>query len=113
MAVIGSKRIAKGDEKYFYKITRNAQQEIILTKIEVHNSQGSNIVLNDPKLVSAETQHVFRGFNTDYTYVNVADRSQNKSIIDNPLGVSQYKVRNEDITYFINEDGDLIARLNT
>jgi hypothetical protein len=110
MAVIGSKTFDKGDRKYFYKITRNASNDLILTKVEITNSQGENIVLNDPSVESAETQHVFQGFKTDYTYVNVG---ANKDLIDPALGVSQYKIRTEDTIYFVNDDGNLIMRLNT
>lgn len=110
MAVIGSKTVDKGDRKYFYKITRNSNQEIILSKVEVFNSQGEDIVLNDPTVLEVDNQHVFRGFNTDYTVVNV---DQNKQIVDLALGVSQYKVRTENINYFVNDSGDLIARLDT
>lgn len=110
MAVIGSKTIDKGDRKYFYKITRNSDNDLILSVVEVFNSQGEDIVLNDPTVLSTETQHVFQGFNTDYTYVNI---DQNKELVDEALGVTQYKVRNEDISYFVNDSGDLIARLIT
>lgn len=110
MAIIGTQTVPKGDRKYFYKITRNSNQEIILSKVEVFNSQGENIVLNDPAVLDVDNQHVFGGFNTDYTVVNV---DQNKQIVDLALGVSQYKVRTENITYFVNDNGDLIARLDT
>jgi hypothetical protein len=110
MAVIGSKTVSKEGRKYFYKITRNSDNDLILSVVEVFNSQGESIVLNDSTVESAESQHVFQGFNTDYTYVNV---DASKELIDEALGVSQYKVRNENITYFVNNDGNLIARLNT
>jgi len=108
MAVIGSQTVAKGDRKYFYKVTRNSNQEVVISKVEVFNSQGESIVLNDPESLGVETQHVFQGFGTDYTFVNI---DAGKELVDEALGVSQYKVRNEDITYLINDDGDFIARL--
>lgn len=110
MAVIGSKTVAKEGRKYFYKITRNSDNNLILSVVEVFNSQGETITLNDPTVESAGSQHVFQGFATDYTYVNV---DAGKELVDEALGVTQYKVRNEDITYFVNDNGNLIARLNT
>lgn len=110
MAVIGSKTVAKEGRKYFYKITRNNDNDLILSVVEVFNSQGEEIILNDDTIDSPETQHIFQGFNTDYTFVNV---DANKELIDEALGVTQYKVRTEDITYTVNENGNLIATLNT
>ena len=110
MAVIGSKTVAKEGRKYFYKITRNNDNDLILSVVEVFNSQGEEIILNDATIDSPETQHIFQGFNTDYTFVNV---DANKELIDEALGVTQYKVRTEDITYTVNENGNLIATLNT
>lgn len=110
MAVIGSKTVDKGDRKYFYKITRNSDNDLVLSVVQVFNPQGETIVLNDPTLESAESQHVFQGLGTDYTYVNI---DATKELIDPALGVTQYKVRNEDITYFVNDNGSLIARLNS
>jgi len=111
MAQIGSKTADKGVRKYFYKMTRNSDNDLIISKVEITNGRaGEEIVLNDPEVEAAENQHVFQGFNTDYTYINV---DANKNVVDEVLGVTQYKVRNEDITYFINDDSNLIARLNT
>jgi hypothetical protein len=137
MAIIGSKGFAKGDKKYFYKLTRSADNDLILTKVEVTNSQGETIELVDPTLESAENSHTFRGFATDYIYINMysrEDAEQNafvrsdfvdpsyvsnsntisyKDIIDQPLGVTQYLVRNEDIDVSVDENGNFIVSVNT
>lgn len=111
MSTIGSKTLAKGDRKYFYKITRNNDNDLISSVVQINfDSQNEVVVLNDPTVESAESQHVFQGFETNYTYVNI---DANRELIDQPLGVTQYKVRNEKITYFVNDDGNLIARLST
>jgi len=137
MASIGSRGFAKGDRKYFYKLTRSDDNDLILTKVEVTNSQGENIELQDPNTVSAENSHRFRGFATDYTYVNMysrEDAEQNefvqtgfvdtgyvndpdginhKDIIDKPLGVTQYLVRNENFDVTVDQDGNFIVSVNS
>jgi hypothetical protein len=123
MATIGSQVFTKGERKYFYKLTRTDDNDLVLTKIEVTNSQGESIELQDPTEVSAETQHQFRGFNTDYTYVNMFDSNtdsqpspeadlQDKDLIDPPLGVTQYLVRTEDMTFTINQNGEFIITVD-
>jgi hypothetical protein len=36
----------------------------------------------------------------------------NHNIINKSMGYSQYKVRPDDLLYFINEDGEMIVRIN-
>jgi hypothetical protein len=105
---IGTGPVSRENRKYFYKITRNSNQELILTKIDL-NSSTETVVVNNPELETNNVKHAFQGFNTDYVVINT-DESHN--IIDPPLGVSQYKVRNDDINYFVDNNGNLIARIN-
>ena len=105
---IGQGPVPRESRKYFYKLTRNSNQELILTKIDLNNS-SEEVVINDPELRNTNAQHAFAGFGTDYVVINT---DENHAIIDEALGTSQYKVRNDDINYFVNEDGNLIARIN-
>ena len=106
---IGIGPVARENKKYFYKITRNSNQELILTKIAL-NSSTETVVGNDPELEINNVKHAFQGFGTDYVVINT-DASH--VVIDPPLGVSQYKVRNDDINYFVDNNGNLIARINS
>lgn len=111
MAIIGTKTLDKGDRKYFYKITRNSDNDLIVSVVQVNfGADPDVIVLNDPTTEAADARHEFQGFGTDYTYNNI---DFGKELIDTALGVTQYKVRNEKITYFVNDDGYFIARLNS
>jgi hypothetical protein len=105
---IGTGPVAKENRKYFYKITRNSNQELILTKVDL-NSSTETVVVNDPELEIDNVKHAFQGFGTDYVVINT---DADHEVIDPPLGVSQYKVRNDDINYFIDGEGNLIARIN-
>lgn len=103
---IGEGPISRENRKFFYKITRNSDNDLILTKINT-NASTEEIVLNDPSI--AGEQHVFQGFGTDYTVINT---DANHEVIDDPLGVSQYMIRNDDVNYYIDENGNFIARIN-
>lgn len=105
---IGTGPVSRDNRKYFYKITRNNNQELILTKVDL-NSGDETVVINDPELEINNVKHAFHGFNTDYVVINTDEQHQ---IVDPPLGVSQYKVRNDNINYFIDDEGNFIARIN-
>lgn len=119
MASIGSRGFENGLRKYFYKLTRSQENDLILSKIEITGSPGETIELQDPDAVSAENLHRFRGFGTDYTYVNLYSRDDAeqedksyKDIIDQPLGVTQYQVRDEDFDVSVDENGNFIVSMN-
>lgn len=105
---IGTSPVARENKKFFYKITRNSDQELILTKIDL-NSSNETVVVNDPALEIDNVKHIFQGFGTDYVVINTDESHQ---VIDPPLGISQYKVRNDNINYFVDDEGNLIARIN-
>lgn len=106
---IGTAPVPKELKKFFYKLTRNSNQELIYTKVAIDSDSAANIVVNDPDLRVGTEQHAFQGFDTDYVVINT---DANHEIVDEALGVSQYKVRNDDINYYVDENGNLIARIN-
>ena len=105
---IGVAPIPRKDRKYLYKLTRNSNQELILTKLDLGNTR-TEIELNDPELNNYENDPVaFQGFDTDYVVINM---NEDHSLINPAMGTTEYKVRNDDISYFVNEEGYLIARI--
>ena len=75
----------------------------------IDSDAAANIVVNDPDLRVGNEQHTFQGFDTDYVVINT---DANHEIVDPALGVTQYKVRNDDINYYVDASGNLIARIN-
>lgn len=137
MASIGSRGLDKSDRKYFYKLTRSDNNDLILTKVEVTNSQGESVDLQDANKTSADNMHNFRGFELGTTYNNLFSRQQAeqdefvrtgfvsndyvsdpdsvdyKDVIDESLGITQYIVRNEDFNVFIDNNGNFIISVNS
>lgn len=106
---IGAGPTGKQTKTYFYKLTRNENSELIFTKVDLASSTDT-VTVNDPMLIDgSELVHEFAGFETDYVVNNIAE---DHTPIEKSLGHSQYKVRAEDINYYIDENGNFIARLN-
>lgn len=106
---IGISPAPKAARKYFYKLTRNNNSELIFTRIDLEEDFNVEEVIVDPELRTTESQHEFEGFDTDYVVVNI---DADHMIIDESLGRAQYKVRTDDLYYFVNEQGQLIVRVN-
>lgn len=108
---IGAGPVGKQPKKYFYKLTRNSNSELILSKVDL-DSPTDTVEINDMSLVdSNEPMHTFAGFDTSLQYV-VINIDENHNVIEKSLGYTQYKVREENINYYIDENGNFIARLN-
>lgn len=93
---------------YFYKLTRDASGYLVFTKVDL-NADGTAVVINNNSVdTNAEEQQQF-DISSDVVVVNV---DANHELINQAAGHSQYKIKPEDLLYFINDNGDLIVRIN-
>lgn len=106
---IGISPAPRAARKYFYKLTRNNNDELIFTRIDLEEDFNIEEIIVDPALRTTETQHEFQGFNTDYVVINI---DFDHMIIEESLGRAQYKVRTDDLFYFMNQQGQLVVRIN-
>ena len=105
---IGS-TIDPGSVKYFYRLSRDSEGYLTFTKVNLA-LDDDEIIIDDPEIRDTdETQSDFGGFDNDTLVVNV---DANHNVINKSLGNCQYKVRPDDLLYFINEDGEMVVRIN-
>ena len=97
-------------KKFFYGLARSNDGELTFSKLDFEGGFDEEIILND--LVardSQEEQYEFQGFATDY----FEGRNSNHELVNKSLKYEQYKFREEDLYYFIDEtDGTLVVRIN-
>lgn len=91
---------------YFYRLNRDATGYLVFTKVDLV-ADSTEIVINN-NAVSTTDQQQF-DISSDVVVINV---DANHEVIDQAAGHSQYKIKPEDLLYFINEDGDMIVRIN-
>jgi hypothetical protein len=93
---------------YFYRLTRDSTGYLTFTKVDL-NADGSEVIINNNTLTTAETEQQKFDISSDTVVINI-DAGHN--IIDLAAGYSQYKIKPEDLLYFINDNGDMIVRIN-
>lgn len=91
---------------YFYKLTRDETGYLIFTKVDL-NADGTEVVINNNS-VSTTSQQQF-DISSDVVVINIDDDHE---LINEAAGHSQYKIKPEDLLYFINDSGNLIVRIN-
>lgn len=106
MAVIGSSSLSKSEKSYFYRLTRNSDNDLIFTKVDLASSNGDSVDINNKQLESAGNQHIFLGFLNLTSHSNV---DENREIIDEGLGHTQYQIVSTNLSYSVDENGYLIA----
>ena len=101
---------ATGDtpQSYFYRLTRDSTGYLTFTKVDL-NADGSEVVINNNTVTTAETEQQQFDISNDTVVINI-DAGHN--VIDLAAGYSQYKIKPEDLLYFINDNGDMIVRIN-
>lgn len=93
---------------YFYKLSRDATGYLVFTKVDLNADTTAVVVNNNSVDTGAEQQQQF-DIGSDVVVVNV---NADHEIIDSAAGHSQYKIKPEDLVYFINDNGDMIVRIN-
>ena len=93
---------------YFYRLTRDSTGYLTFTKIDL-NADTSEIAINNNTVSTMETEQQQFDISSDTVVINI-DSGHN--VIDLAAGHSQYKIKPEDLLYFINDNGDMIVRIN-
>jgi hypothetical protein len=93
---------------YFYKLTRDASGYLVFTKIDL-NADGTAVVVNNNAVSTDPEQQQQFDIGSDVVVINV---DANHELINQAAGHSQYKIKPEDLVYFINDSGDMIVRIN-
>jgi hypothetical protein len=84
---------------YFYRLTRDATGYLVFTKVDLV-ADSTEVVVNDQENFDISSDAVVINIDADHELINEL------------AGHSQYKIKPEDLLYFINENGDLIVRIN-
>jgi hypothetical protein len=93
---------------YFYKLTRDASGYLVFTKVDL-NADGTAVVVNNNAVSTDPEQQQQFDISSDVVVINV---DANHELINQAAGHSQYKIKPEDLVYFINDSGDMIVRIN-
>ena len=101
---------ATGDipHSYFYRLTRDSTGYLTFTKVDL-NADGTEVVINNNTVTTSETEQQHFDISSDTVVINI-DAGHN--VISPAAGHSQYKIKPEDLLYFINDNGDMIVRIN-
>jgi hypothetical protein len=98
--------------KYFYKLTRDNTGYLVFTKVDLNTATDVVVINNNINTTSNADQLEFNisdYLKDDGVVINV---DENHEIIKKAAGHTQFKIKPEDLLYFINDDGNLIVRLN-
>ena len=93
---------------YFYKLTRDASGYLVFTKVDL-NADGTAVIVNNNAVSTDPEQQQQFDISSDVVVINV---DANHELINQAAGHSQYKIKPEDLVYFINDSGDMIVRIN-
>jgi hypothetical protein len=93
---------------YFYRLTRDNTGYLVFTKVDL-NADGTAVVINNNTVSTAEAEQQQFDISNDTVVINI---DANHELINNAAGHSQYKIKPEDLLYFIDDNGDMIVRIN-
>jgi len=93
---------------YFYRLTRDSTGYLTFTKVDL-NADGTEVVINNNTISTSETEQQQFDISNDTVVINI---DAGHEVIDPAAGHSQYKIKPEDLLYFINDNGDMIVRIN-
>jgi hypothetical protein len=93
---------------YFYRLTRDRTGYLTFTKVDL-NADTAEVVINSNTVSTMETEQQQFDISDDTVVINI---DAGHEIIDLAAGHSQYKIKPEDLLYFINDNGDMIVRIN-
>ena len=93
---------------YFYRLTRDNTGYLVFTKVDL-NADGTAVVINNNTVSTAEAEQQQFDISNDTVIINI---DANHELINNAAGHSQYKIKPEDLLYFIDDNGDMIVRIN-
>jgi hypothetical protein len=93
---------------YFYKLTRDSTGYLVFTKVDL-NADGTAVVINNNAVSTAEGEQQQFDISNDTVVINI---DAGHEPINLAAGHSQYKIKPEDLLYFIDDDGDMIVRIN-
>lgn len=92
-------------ERYFYGLRRNDDGEVFLAVLD-QLSQTDAITINIP----GNQEDNYDGFAVGQDFFEGRDVNHNKVFAN--LNYEQFRWDNRKINYYINDDGELVARLN-
>lgn len=97
-------------KKFFYGLNRTNDGELTFSKLDFEGGFNEVVIINNLEARSdQEDQYEFQGFAADY----FEGRDANHELVNKSLNYEQYKFREEDLYYFIDEtDGTLVVRIN-
>jgi hypothetical protein len=93
---------------YFYRLTRDNTGYLVFTKVDL-NADGSAVVINNNTVTTSEAEQQQFDISSDTAVINI---DAGHEIINLAAGHSQYKIKPEDLLYFIDDNGDMIVRIN-
>lgn len=102
------KRQPKADSKVFYALSVDNDSNLVFTRIDLESADSTTFdIVNNNVRGDVETQHEFQGLETNYVFNNI---EQDHTLTDPTVSRIQYKVRQDDLYYYINSDGNLVLR---
>jgi hypothetical protein len=101
---------ATGDKpaSYYYKLFRDSTGYLVFTKVDL-NADSEVVVINNDQLVDEDSDQQSFDISSDIVVVNI---DENHEVISPAAGHSQYKIKPEDLLYFLDDNGNLIVRIN-
>lgn len=97
--------------KYLYALSVDNNSNLVFSKIDFENDDSTTFPFHNPEnRGSIEAQAEFPGLGTNYIYNNI---DEDHTLIDPTVARTQFKVRYDNMYYFLNDDGNLVLRVGT
>lgn len=93
---------------YFYRFERDETGYLTFTKVDI-NADGDEIVINDVTARGDQESQLDFDLSNDVVVINM---DENHALINKSAGVTQYKIKAEDLLYFLDDNGEMIVRIN-
>ena len=97
--------VAQTDQRFFYGLRRTADGELFIAKIDQLQANDSLVVNNE----GDPTQN-YEDFEQGQDFYE--GRNVNHEIVYENLNYEQFRWDNRSINYYIDESGNLVARIN-
>lgn len=105
---IGAGPSASEQKSYFYGLKRDDAGNLYFGKVDLTSTSDSVTLVDLTKRSGTETQYEFPGVGSDY----FEGRSADHTLVNPSLNYEQYKWASENMYYFLNDQGQLVLRIN-
>jgi len=105
---VGAGPSALEQKSYFYGLKRDDAGNLYFGKVDLTSTSDSVTLVDLTKRSGTEAQYEFPGVGSDY----FEGRNADHTLVNPSLNYEQYKWTAENMYYFLNDQGQLVLRIN-